>query len=75
MVYDIKGELVDVLVNKEQEAGYYEVGFNAEVGSKSASGGAAGNKIASGIYLYRIEVIGDGRIPRYADMKKMILLK
>ena len=24
MVYDIKGELVRVLVNKEQESGYYE---------------------------------------------------
>ena len=28
MVYDIKGELVSVLVNQEQEAGYYEVEFS-----------------------------------------------
>jgi hypothetical protein len=27
MVYDIKGELISVLVNKEQNAGYYEVEF------------------------------------------------
>ena len=29
MVYDIKGELVTVLVNKEQNAGYYEVEFSS----------------------------------------------
>ena len=28
MVYDIKGELIYVLINKEQDAGYYEVEFN-----------------------------------------------
>ena len=28
-VYDIKGELVSVLVNEVQEAGYYEVDFSA----------------------------------------------
>jgi hypothetical protein len=29
-VYDIKGELVSVLVNEVQEAGYYEVLFDAD---------------------------------------------
>ena len=68
MVYDIKGELVEVLVNKEQGKGYYEVEF----GDQSS---AVGNQLASGIYLYRIEVIGKGRIPRFSNMKKMILVK
>ncbi len=74
MVYDIKGELIAVLVNKEQIAGYYEVDFN--VNGQSAIGGSnvKGN-LASGIYLYRIEVIGDGNIPVYTEMKKMILIK
>jgi hypothetical protein len=27
-VYDVKGELIEVLVNQYQEAGYYEVEFN-----------------------------------------------
>uniref|UniRef100_A0A7V2ZMN7 Fibronectin type-III domain-containing protein n=1 Tax=Ignavibacterium album TaxID=591197 RepID=A0A7V2ZMN7_9BACT len=75
MVYDIKGELVAVLVNQEQEAGYYEVEFDANslrVGSKQL---AVGNSIASGIYLYRIEVIGEGNIPVYTDMRKMVLVK
>ena len=70
MVYDIKGELVSVLINKEQTAGYYEVDFNATDQTSNVKG-----NLASGIYLYRIEVIGNGNIPVYTDMKKMILLK
>jgi hypothetical protein len=68
MVYDIKGELVEVLVNKVQEAGYHEVEFSSRNLIHQI-------QIASGIYLYRIEVIGEGNIPVYSDMKKMILLK
>ncbi len=71
-VYSITGELIENLVNENQEAGYYEVEFNAEVRSQK-SGVRSG--IASGIYLYRIEVIGEGRIPQYSDMKKMVLVK
>jgi hypothetical protein len=69
LVYDIKGELVKVIVNKQQNAGYYDVEFRGE-------------NLSSGIYLYRIEVIGKGNlpdgkagIPRFSDMKKMILVK
>ncbi|MDR3666810.1 MAG: T9SS type A sorting domain-containing protein, partial [Ignavibacteriaceae bacterium] len=62
MLYDIKGELVKVLVNETKEAGFYEFEFNAK-------------GLASGIYLYRIEVIGKGNIPVFSDMKKTILLK
>ncbi len=62
IIYDIKGELVQVLINKEQEAGYYDVEFT-------------GKNLSSGIYLYRIEVIGEGKIPKFSDMKKMILIK
>jgi hypothetical protein len=67
MVYDIKGELISVLVNQVQEAGYYEVEFNVAQDSSPA--------ISSGIYLYRIEVIGEGNIPQFSDMKKMLLIK
>jgi hypothetical protein len=70
MVYDIKGELISVLVNKEQESGYYEVEFNVGNGLPSVP-----NNLASGIYLYRIEIIGEGRIPVYSDMKKMLMNK
>ena len=72
MVYDIKGELVSVLVNKEQTAGYYEVEFSSSISQHPVS---SVQNFASGIYLYRIEVIGEGNIPRFSDMKKMILIK
>ena len=62
MVYDIKGELLEVLVNENKPAGYYEVEFNA-------------GKYASGIYLYRIEAVDESGIPRFMDMKKMIFIK
>ena len=62
MVYDLLGKLVRVLVNETKESGYYETEFNAK-------------GLASGIYIYRIEVIGGNNIPKYSDMKKMILLK
>ncbi|MFN3874254.1 MAG: hypothetical protein ACK4R9_14755, partial [Ignavibacterium sp.] len=71
MVYDIKGERIAVLVNEEQEAGYYEVEFN--VGNSLQTVPQTG--IASGIYLYRIEVIGEGNIPVYTEMRKMVLIK
>lgn len=70
MVYDIKGELISVLVNEVQEAGYYEVEFSAQTGEGRQQAG-----LATGIYLYRIEIIGEGNIPRFSDMKKMILLR
>jgi hypothetical protein len=31
--------------------------------------------LASGIYLFRLEVIGKGNIPIFSDMKKTVLLK
>jgi len=62
MVYDIKGELIEVLVNSVKEAGYYETEFN-------------GQNLASGIYLYRIEVVNNRSIPVYMNMQKMILVK
>ena len=55
-VYDILGEEVAVLVNEEMTVGRYEVNFNA-------------SSLASGVYLYRINVND------YVDVKKMLLLK
>lgn len=72
MVYDIKGELVSVLVNQEQDSGYYEVEFDASNIQLQVS---RIRNIASGIYLYRIEVIGEGNIPVYNEMRKMLLIK
>ena len=69
-VYDIKGELVSVLVNEVQEVGYYEVLFDASV---SHSGDVW--NLASGVYIYQIFVSNDSRIPIFSDVKKMMYLK
>ena len=43
MIYDILGRRVKTLVNSNQDAGRYEVNFNAL-------------SLASGVYLYRLSV-------------------
>jgi hypothetical protein len=68
-VYDIKGELVSVLVNNVQDAGYYEVEFNLGVGTGLRA------VLASGIYIYQIMVKSENNIPVFTDMKKMIMIK
>lgn len=55
-VYDLLGRLVTTLVNENKDAGFYEVNFDA-------------SKLASGLYIYKIEA-GD-----FTDTKKMMLIK
>jgi parallel beta-helix repeat protein len=69
-VYDIKGELVRVLVNQEQSAGFYQVEFNSSDNQQPTT-----NNLASGIYIYQILVTGENNTPVFSDIKKMILLK
>ncbi|HDZ58932.1 MAG TPA: T9SS type A sorting domain-containing protein, partial [Ignavibacteriales bacterium] len=66
-VYDIKGELVEVLVNEVQEAGYHEVEFVGQLGKST--------NLSSGVYIYQIMVKNGNNIPVFSDMKKMLLLK
>ena len=72
-MYDIKGELVSVLVNQTQEAGYYEVEFSGE--RQAVRGETLAEKLASGIYIYQILIKNENNIPVFSDIKKMILLK
>ena len=69
-IFDIKGELISVLVNEVQEARYYEVEFNAAV---SHSGEV--RNLASGVYIYQIFVKGENNIPVFSDIKKMVYIK
>jgi len=56
ILYDILGRQVEILVKEEQDAGYYKLNFNA-------------GRLASGVYLYRIQA-GD-----FIQTKKMVLMK
>ena len=61
-VFNELGQVVAVLMNNEQAAGYHSVTWNA--------------KAASGLYFYRIETVEVGNPSnRYVETKKMILLK
>jgi hypothetical protein len=71
-VYDIKGELVSLLINEVQEAGYYEVEFSAEVRGERQE---VKNQLASGVYIYQIFVSNDRSIPVFSDIKKMMYVK
>ena len=63
-VYNIIGQVVDVLVDQTMEPGYYSVQWNAR-------------RVGSGVYFYRI-IAGDhssGSGHGFTDVKKCIILK
>jgi hypothetical protein len=60
-VYNIKGALVQTLVNASQPAGQHSVEWNGR--------DQDGNPVASGVYLYRMHA------GSFADTKKLVLLK
>ena len=62
------------MVNEIQEAGYYEVEFNAAAGH-SGEVRSANDGLASGVYIYQILISSDNKIPVFSDIKKMIYVK
>ncbi|MGD8777840.1 MAG: FG-GAP-like repeat-containing protein [Ignavibacteria bacterium] len=60
-IYNLLGQEVKTLVSKEQTAGVYNVQWNGE--------NNVGQKVTSGIYIYRIES------GKFVDSKKLVLLK
>ena len=61
-VYNILGNEIVTLVDREQGAGYYEVKFD-------------GRALSSGTYFCRIAIEGSSHEPAFADVKKMMLIK
>jgi flagellar hook assembly protein FlgD len=59
-IYNSLGELVSTLLNKQMEAGYQKLSFNA-------------NNLPSGTYIYQIKAKGQSK--SFVDSKKMLLVK
>ena len=68
-VFNILGEKILALINSEtKDAGHYQVVWDGR--------DTYGNRISSGVYLYKIDAIpGNKRGKVYRDIKKMIILK
>jgi hypothetical protein len=60
-VYDVRGALVRVLEDRIRAMGRYEVDWNGDDGR--------GERVASGVYFYRLTT------PGYSQTRKMVLLK
>jgi hypothetical protein len=61
VIYNVLGRQVTTLVDGEQSPGFHTARWNGENGN--------GDRVASGVYLYRLEAEG------FTESKKMILLK
>jgi hypothetical protein len=73
-VYDITGQRVAEVLNEYRTAGYHEVEFRQDNHNSSPFKEKI-DQLVSGIYFFRIEVIGSEGKPVFTDMKKMMLLK
>jgi hypothetical protein len=60
-IYNLQGQLIRTLVNEKQDASYYSVTWNGKDDS--------GNRVNSGVYLYKLDA------ESYSAIKRMVLLK
>ncbi|MBZ0201276.1 MAG: DUF4623 domain-containing protein [Ignavibacteriaceae bacterium] len=63
-LYDITGQKVAELLNREQSAGYYTLDISANK-----------HKLASGVYIYRMIAVDNTSGKNFVNTKKMMLLK
>jgi|GEM_PF-3165735 len=61
-VYNIMGKEVASLVNSTQESGYKSLSFNA-------------SNLGSGVYYYRLTIMGTEHGTVFTDVKRMVLMK
>ncbi len=67
-IYDVLGREIKTLVNSDVNTGQYTATWNGE--------NNAGQKVSSGIYLYRIEALpGAGHTEKFIKSRKMLLIK
>jgi hypothetical protein len=67
-IYDVLGREVATLVEELQQAGNYNVAFNARHLEHSRG-------IPSGVYFYRLQVYTPGRAGGFSEAKKFVLMK
>ena len=61
-VYNIIGQEVSTLIDRDMKAGYYETTFS-------------GRNMASGTYIYRLTVDGGTKETSFSSVKKMVMVK
>jgi PKD repeat protein len=67
-IYDLQGSEVQLVLDETVPAGLHRIKWDAL--------NESGQKVSSGIYLYRIEAVGkENKSISFADVKKMILMK
>jgi flagellar hook assembly protein FlgD len=65
-IYNLLGEVVNVLVNTQQNAGFHSIVWNSE--------DMHGSKVGSGVYFYELKANGFNGSD-FTQIRKMILLK
>jgi hypothetical protein len=65
-IYNLLGEVVNVLVNTQQNAGFHSIVWNSE--------DMRGSKVGSGVYFYELKAKGFNGSD-FTQIRKMILLK
>ncbi|MBN2031383.1 T9SS type A sorting domain-containing protein [bacterium] len=68
VIYDVRGQVVRELIQGTKPAGYHDVVWDGR--------NSQGQRVATGIYIYRIEMISKGvEEQKFVDIKKMVLMK
>ncbi|HSD64763.1 MAG TPA: FlgD immunoglobulin-like domain containing protein [Ignavibacteriaceae bacterium] len=65
-IYNLLGEVVNTVVNRQQNAGYHTVSWN--------SNDNHGSKVGSGVYFYELKANGSNGA-QFTQIRKMVLLK
>lgn len=65
-IYNILGEVVNVLANQQMNAGHHSITWNSD--------NKIGEKVVSGVYFYELKASGISGA-EFTDMKKMVYLK